>query len=500
MTKIYLHQTGVSSWIEFRGVGSDIIKGMKRPSWLVTLLLIFLPLVLAGVIPLAPRSAAVRDANYKAAAYNNNQQWFSAAENWRIVLTVEAWRADAEENLGRSEYELKHYDAAVSSFEAARKVRELNFDNIILLGKSYLQLGRAGDAQDLWRQISLKSPGDFEFLMEAANRQREIGDLFGTVTTLLDAYRLKPDDVQVNYLLGTHLAVIQPQSALKYLSFAEKSLAATRPGIQDLITEISQTDLDTVYRTLRIGQILSGMEEWDLAAQAFNLVVRSVPENAYAWALLGEAKQHADGSGLEELQKALQLDEKSDVANALMALYYRRQNKPDLALPYLYEAVASNPKEASWQIELGNTLADTGDLQSALKYLKSATTTAPEITLAWQSLAEFSFSHNLEVSFTGIDAARKALALDPGNPHLKDLMGVGLMINGDLDSAERFISEAVSADPTNAAYHLHYGQIFLQMKDCSQAAVELHQASDLAQDDRIRSNAERLLKSYCPGY
>lgn len=500
MTKIYLHQTGVSSWIEIRAVGSDIIKGMKRPSKLITLLLIFLPLVLAGVIPLAPRSAAVRDANYKAAAYSNDQQWFSAAENWKIVLMVEEWRADASESLGRSEYALKHYEAAVSSFESAREVRELNFDNIILLGKSYLQLGRAGDAQDLWRQFSLKSPGDFKFLMEVASRQREIGDLFGTVSTLLDAYRLEPEDVQVNYLLGTHLAVIQPQSALKYLTAAEKTLAATHPGINDLISEISQTDLDTVYRTLRIGQILSGMEEWDLAAQAFNLVVRSVPENAYAWALLGEAKQHADGSGLEELEKALQLDSKSDVANALMALYYRRQNKPDLALPYLYKAVDANRKEAAWQIELGNTLADTGDLQSALKYLKSAAATAPESTLAWQSLAEFCFSHNLEVSFTGVEAARKALSLDPGNPRLQDLMGVGLMINGDLDSAERFISEAVKADPSNAGYHLHYGQVFLQKKDCTQAAIELRQAGNLAQDDRIRSNAERLLASYCPGY
>lgn len=473
---------------------------MKSSSRFITLVLIFVPLVFAGMIPLAPRSVAVKDANYKAAAYGMNQQWFSAAENWKIVLSVEGWRADAEEKLGKSEYELKHFNEAVTSFENARKTRELEYANTILLGKAYLQLGRAGDAQNLWRQISLKAPGDFAFLMEVASRQREIGDLFGTVNTLLGALRLQPDESQMNYLLGIHLAVIQPQSALKYLSFANETMASSQPGIQELIGEISQSSQDTVYRTLRIGQILSGMEEWDLAAQAFNLVVRSVPDNAYAWALLGEAKQHADGSGLEELEKALQLDPKSDVANALMALYYRRQNKPELALPYLYTAVESNPKESSWQIELGNTLADTGDLQLALKYLKSAAATAPENPLTWQSVAEFSFSRNVEVSTTGINAARKALTLDPENAHLKDLMGVGLMINGDLDSAERFIRDAVDSDPSNAAYHLHYGQIFLQRKDCSQAVVELNRAVDLSADDRIRSNAERLLTSYCPGY
>jgi len=447
-----------------------------------------------------PASSAVKAADYKASAYAREGKWFSAAENWKIVLTVEGWRADASEKLGNAEYVLKHFDQAVNAFENARKTRELTYENIILLGKAYLQTGRSGDAQNLWREISLQSQGDFPFLMEVAARQREIGDLFGTVNTLLAAYHLQPQDVQVNYLLGIHLAVIQPQSAIKYLSSAELSMGTTHPGIHELIQEISSADQEVIYRTLRIGQILSRMDEWDLTVQSFDLVVRTVPDNAYAWALLGEAKQHVDGSGLEELQKALQIDPQSDTANALMALFYRRQNKPELALPYLYSAVEANPKEPTWQIELGKTLADTGDLKSALIYLGQATATSPEDPLTWQSLAEFCFSRNVEINPTGIDAARKALALDPKNPRLMDLMGMGLMINGDLDSAGRFISEAVTVEPANASFHLHYGQLYLQKKDCTMAALELRQAILLAGDERIKSNAERLLASYCPGY
>jgi len=61
-----------------------------------------------------------------------------------------------------------------------------------------------------------------------------------------------------------------------------------------------------------------------------------------------------------------------------MALYYRRQNKPELALPYLQKAVQLNTQEPTWLIELGKTLAESGDMGSALETLKKATQVAPE--------------------------------------------------------------------------------------------------------------------------
>ena len=415
------------------------------------------------------------------------------------MLAVEPWRADAWEHLGRAEYELSHYDQAAYAFEQARKYNELSYPDVMLLGKSYLQLKRGDDARQLWREISASAPGDFDFLMKIAADQREIGDFHGTVSTLLNAYALKPEDPQVKYLLGIHLAVIQPQSAVRYLERG-KSLGGTDAELADsLLNEISQPGEAQLYRTLRIGQILYNAKIWDLAAQAFAVVAQSSESSAYAWALWGEALQHVNGSGLEQLQKALQLDPQSDTANALMALYFRRQNKPEMALPYLYKAVAVSPKEPSWQIELGDTLAETGDLKSALAYLQKATVTAPDDPLAWQSLAQFCFTRNVDIS-TGLEAARKALALDPADPQLMDLMGMGLMINGDLDSAERFIRQAVQTAPEEAAFHLHLGQVFLQQKDCSQAAVELRRAIELSQDERITSNADRLLSDYCSGY
>lgn len=408
---------------------------MKPVSKIISLFLIFLPLLAGGLIPLAPQSATVASASRKALEFEKSENWPLAAVNLKIVLASEGWRVDAWQRLGRVEYELKEYNQALSAFEQARKTGELSFENLALLGKSYLQVNQVEQARNLWREVSLTAPGDFDFLMETAAKQREIGDTWGTITTLLSAYRLEPSNLKVNYLLGIHLAVVQPQSAVKFLNKSAESGGTIQSVSNALLSEIAQTDQYSPSQMLRSGQILSNAGEWDLAGRAFDLAVQKDDSNAFAWALLGEALQHTGGSGLKELQKALDLEPESDMANALMALYYRRQNKPELALPYLHKAVEVNPKEATWQVELGNTLADTGDLKSALTYLVKATQTAPGNPLPWQSLAQFCFSRNIEITPTGLNAARKALSLDPKNPQLLDLMGMGLMINGDWDSS-----------------------------------------------------------------
>ena len=164
---------------------SAIIKGMNRVSKAFSLILIFLPLLFAGFFRFAPESLSASTASHKALEFEKTENWFSSAENLKTVLELSGWRADAWQKLGRASFELKDYAQSAAAFEQARKSSELTFDNIARLGKSYLQLDRVGDAQNLWREVSLTAPTDFDFLMETAANQRDIGDTFGTITTLV---------------------------------------------------------------------------------------------------------------------------------------------------------------------------------------------------------------------------------------------------------------------------------------------------------------------------
>ena len=107
------------------------------------------------------------------------------------------------------------------------------------------------------------------------------------------------------------------------------------------------------------------MGEWQAAAAAFGKATTLEPQNGIAWALRGEAVQHVGESGFDDLTKALELNPQSDIVNGLTAVYYRRQKEYDKAITYLYKAMEDNPNEATWQVEIGNTLAMKGDLSNA---------------------------------------------------------------------------------------------------------------------------------------
>jgi Flp pilus assembly protein TadD len=153
-----------------------------------------------------------------------------------------------------------------------------------------------------------------------------------------------------------------------------------------------------------------------------------------------------------------------------------------------------NPNEATWQIEIGNTLALKGDLSNALVHLQVATLMEPDSWTPWQSLATFCITYNYQISTTGLEAARKALLLVPGSPVLLDIMGSAYMVTGDLDSAERFFLQALQAAPKQAEILFHLGQVYLQENKKEQAFSYLREAADNATDSRIRDNANLLIQ------
>ena len=209
---------------------------------------------------------------------------------------------------------------------------------------------------------------------------------------------------------------------------------------------------------LRIGQVLATFGEWDAALQAFQSALAHDPESALNWIYLAEAQQQVGLRAFEAISKALELDPDNEMVNGLTGLYYRRQEKNELSLIYLNKAATINPLANVWVIEKSRTYEVMGDLETAYKLLIDAINLSPEDWTTWKALAVFSFSHNYEVEETGITAARQALTLNPSSSALTDLLGTGLMLAGDYDSAERFFLQANQMDPRQSAILIHLGQ------------------------------------------
>jgi tetratricopeptide (TPR) repeat protein len=260
---------------------------------------------------------------------------------------------------------------------------------------------------------------------------------------------------------------------------------------------------DPAQSLFESGRALASIGEWELAAEAFHQATLARPDFADAWAFLGEARQHVQDYSLNpvppaELDKALSLDASSLSANTLMALFYQRHARFDQALEYLHKVTDLYPQNPALQVELGEALALSGDLEAALLAYQRAVDLASGDPAYHRLLAGFCIRHEYRLREIGLPAARQAVLLDPQGPDSLDVLGQVLFILGDLTSAERFYLRALEADPDHTSAHLHLGLAYMLQGERERARQEWSLVLSLAPGTPSADQAERLIKNYFP--
>jgi len=474
---------------------SAIIGRMKNLQRVLIFLLAVLPMGLGVLVPTVPEAFASLAASEIAKAAEKSGDRFTEISALETIVAYQPWRFTEWEQIGDLQFATGDYPGSIQSFTKAAALGNLSAESLLDEGSSWNSLGDKEAAKSAFREASGAGSVDIKFYSELAKIQESLDDSIGTLATLLHAHELAPNYNDINYDLGVQFTASQPDNAVMFLD-KSKTDSAYSTYAEALLETISETEQlgESAERYIYIGQELSQIGEWQAAASAFGKATSIDAGNGIAWALLGEAVQHVGGDGFDDLSKALELVPQSDIVNGLMAIYYRRQQKYDLAISYLYKAEEYNPNESTWQIEIGNTLALKGDLSNALVHLQDATLLEPDSWVPWQSLATFCISYNYYVSTTGIEAARKALLLVPGSPVLLDIMGSAYMVTGDLDSAERLFLQALDAAPNQAEILYHLGQLYLLEQNKDLAFSYLRAAAKNATDARIRDNANLLIQ------
>jgi tetratricopeptide (TPR) repeat protein len=317
----------------------------------------------------------------------------------------------------------------------------------------------------------------------------------------------EPGDAGLHFQIGLLYAVLDPELALAYLRQAailDPFFTTGSRRLEDAIVLARLKD-EPAYTLLESGRVLAGLGEWSLAAEAFQESARLRPDYAEAWAFLGEAYQQlppaeqppdmAEATYLV-LQKALSLDPLSVSANTFMGLYWKRSGHFQTAITYLLTADRAAPDNPALQVEIGSCTAESGDLNSALAYYQRAVQIAPKEPTYWRVLAEFTLAQNTQVREVGLPAAREAVLLAPGDPRTLDVLGTVLYSLGDLDSAERFLLQALKLNDQYAPTHLHLGITYLQKGEAARARHHIDLAGQLAPDTWISERAVRLSEQY----
>jgi tetratricopeptide (TPR) repeat protein len=431
------------------------------------------------------------DAQKSLQAAMQNGNYSLQVSSLETILSFSPWRGDMWQQLGRLYLDTMQSEKAVSAFQAASSLQQLDEQGVIWLADALMKSDHVKESQDLLTDFE----SDNLFMLNQAAALLCGNQMLDSCEVVLSrALALDPENANLNYQLGVLMMSRQPDKALLYFGAVppDANEADKAKYLADVIVSYSIDELAGEWGILA-GQALSKVGEWRAAVESFRLASEVDSENGVALALLAEAQQQIGEGGFANLQKALALDPQDELVNGLAGLYYRRQGDTEQAMIYFQRAITANPQAAVWHIQVAEALADAGQLEEALVQYRAVVEMDKSDPESWKALAKFSLTRNYQVEETGLAAARQLVLIDPQNPVYLDLLGTAYLALNDLDSAERFFLQALKFDPDEAAILIHLGQTSLYRGDKETAIEYLRRAAANASDERLREMAERLL-------
>jgi tetratricopeptide (TPR) repeat protein len=448
---------------------------------IILLLAIFVPLLVSGHTELEKARMSI--------------SYAEAAEHYHKAAQRLPWRADLYELSGHAYYHAKDYVQADAAYQTAFDHHAVSAAGWVAWGDVNYLMEDPQRATEIWeRALEQEYPSEHLYSRLAEIYQSH-GEYSQAAKTLQKYVSVHAEDASAHYRLGLLLALSEPDRALTELISASELEPQFEPAVQTLRTTLKLAIASDAAsaRSVITGRGLGLVSEWPLARTAFEEAVRLDQENAEAWAWLGEANQHVGEEGVEQLQRAFELNPDSSAVRGLRGLYYQRTGNFREALTEFQTAASLEPENAMWYVSLGEAQAKLGDLIRALEAYRAATTLAPEDPGYWRLLAIFCAQYNVNIRDVGVPAAQRAVILTGEDAASLDVLGWLLALDARDAEARRMLERALELDPQSSSVHLHLGMLLMQMNDRASAYDHLVQARDLGNKD-----AEMILKQYFP--
>ncbi len=407
----------------------------------------------------------------------------------RLPFLPQLW-----EQAGVLAYRAEDTERAGHLLEQARARQALTPEGWDVLGLAYWKQNQPELALARWQEAQQSGPS-VRLLIRQALAYRHLKDRQKEQTALEEWIKLKADDAYAHYRLALLLLAEDPDRAARELSLALSLEPQLQPAVATLraALQATKTSPEGNARDRLLGRALGAVEEWELALRLFERAREKDPQDGEAWAWIAEARQHLGLPLQDELERAKRLAPNSPIVYLLSGLYASRNGKHQQALEAFQRAVELKPQEATIWIALGEAYAEQGDLPSALFAYQHATELAPENAETWRALANFSATYGIEIAEIGLPAARRAVTLQPEDARNLDILGWLLLLNGEIEIAERTLLQALALQPDFASAHLHLGSLLLYQGRAHEAQRHLQEVIRLAPNSSLAAIASQML-------
>ncbi len=419
-----------------------------------------------------------------------------AAQLYKTAAQRLFWRDDLWERAGLAAAQTNRPEEVIRLLMRAPR---LSAQGWLALGQAYLQTNQPDPALQAF-QSSIQIHAMPQAYAGLARIQHERGDVEAERAALENQLLLVPEDAAAQYRLGLLLTLADINAAMTHLQTASQLDPEYGPVFETLRSTLTLAELDPTEagRLITLGRGLALVDEWALAARAFQSAADADAGQAEAWAWLGEANQHLGQAGRAALDQALALNPNSVVVRGLRGLYWKRIGDNRQALAEYQSAAALEPENPAWKASLGETYARLGDLVLALENFQRATELVPNDPTYWRILAVFSVENGVRIEDVGLPAAQKAVELAPEDPMMLDTLGWAQMASGRYYTAEQSLLSALKFSPDFAEAHLHLGMVYLQTGNRNGAYDQLRRAADLDPNGGTGQQASLLLQQNFP--
>jgi tetratricopeptide (TPR) repeat protein len=229
----------------------------------------------------------------------------------------------------------------------------------------------------------------------------------------------------------------------------------------------------------RMGKTYLDHDEWQRAADYFEKSLKAQEGNDQAHLLLGLAYRelkHPEQAE-KELLKAYNANPRSDVNAYFAGQQLLYEDKFEAALPYFYEAVKLNPRNASAYRALGATQVHLGNYGLAESYYRKAVEAVgdsvtsdpgPFLDLAFILL----LGHNPAKIEEALKLAKRAAEIQPSSTHAHYLVGKALMKQDRVKEALTELDRAVRLDPEDSKAHFQLALAYERLGDKEKGRAE----------------------------
>lgn len=448
--------------------------------------------------------------------------------------------------LGAAELQARRPEPALAAFSAALRRDPDHLGALRGEATALLALGRNDEAKDALMRLQAAAPEDRTALLGLAQLATAAGDQAGAERWLRRASQVHPADPDVARVWGTHLLqgkrpaqaekavqaalAAYPESAalreveafalLGQRRFADAAEAFRR--LRQLRPEDAQYALNEVNALRLSGNREAALEAGRQAAGAFpgneqlQLVAGQMELAAgNAEEALAVAEALTEGSPEQpqgHLLRAAALAQEGRMAQALEASARARALAPESrqaaaahanllwqagrqidSLDALQAWVEAHPDDLALRRTLGDRSYVAGQLARAEGQYRAILREQPDAPQVLNNLANLRIDDD---PAEAVELARRANALVPDEPRLKDTLGWALVQSGQLQEGARLLEEAATALPDDPTVQYHHAAALARTGEPAAARRRLASLLQDAGEFPEREAARALLQRF----